>query len=111
MKRTGQSVREADFEVIDTDAIPVMVLNFNTKEEDLIKEGLRDFGFTPDSTGLKKFILEAMKPEKQPSYHGATERVLGKAVEYVAQNPDAVRQGAQLLNSTLRGLFGSQKHR
>lgn len=103
----NRNPRETECEILDTDAIPVMCLSFTPKQEQQVKEGLEDFGFTPDSEGLKKFILESMKPEKAPAYRGATERVLGKAVEYIANNPDAVRQGAQIINTSLRGMFGT----
>lgn len=78
-----------------------MFLTFRENELELVREGLRDYGYTPDNEGLKKFILDCMEDSTgDPS--GRPERIAGQINRFVEENPEIVRTAAGLVQSLRR---------
>jgi hypothetical protein len=78
-----------------------MFLTFRENELELVREGLRDYGYTPDNEGLKKFILDCMQDDTgDPS--GRPERIAGQINRFVEENPEIVRTAAGLVRSLRR---------
>ena len=75
-----------------------MFLTFRENELELVREGLRDYGYTPDNEGLKKFILDCMAEEESDP----AEKVAGQINRFVEENPEIVRTAAGLVRSLRR---------
>jgi len=78
-----------------------MFLTFRENELELVREGLRDYGYTPDNEGLKKFILDCMQDDTGDP-PGRPERIAGQINRFVEENPEIVRTAAGLVRSLRR---------
>jgi len=90
-------------------AIEGVFLEFTREELQEIYEVLERFDYTPDSKGLKEYILEDMfgEDDEEPSRPDTTDGFIKKAQTFVAENPATVK----LAFDTLSKIAGSFKKR
>ena len=69
---------------------------------------LEEEGYTPDSDGIKKFLVDECELDEEPEdgdfdvrdiKETATDRVLGKVQEYVEEHPEMVAQAKSLMSN------------
>lgn len=68
-------------------------LSVTDEEEEEIKQALIELDYSPDSEGVKKFLLDCVREEEDetPAYEGATGRVLGDVLGYALHNPEKIQ--------------------
>jgi hypothetical protein len=88
-----------------TEALPGFLLIFKPKETQKIKDMLIDEGYTPDSDGLKDFILAALaEPELKPE-----ERIGAMVGNFIADHPEIVTGGAKMAGRVMAAFMKKRK--
>ncbi len=93
-------------------AIPCHVLSFSPEQMEDIRVGLTDLGYSPDTDGLKKFILESLSGTggtEEPPEPGPADRVIHRIADYLKENPDTVRMYGRLAGNLLDKVLKKQK--
>jgi hypothetical protein len=74
------------------DQVTGYFISFSPDEMKFINENLEDFGYPPDISGVKKWIIDTLQDaiDDTPP-ETATDRVIRKAEKYLIDNPHIVR--------------------
>jgi hypothetical protein len=83
------------------------LLSFKGEEISRVRKALADEGYTPDSDGLKQFILDELVEEQEPQ----AQRVGGMLGAFLRENPQVVQAGLQAVTGGLGCLFTKRRRR
>lgn len=76
------------------------ILEFEPKQFETIKRRLEARGYPPDSTGLKKLIVDLAEREEGPEY-----RIGGMIGEFIEKNPAAIMTGMSIGSEIVSGVM------
>jgi hypothetical protein len=77
-------------------AIPCMALSFSNNEMNDIKEFLSENDYSPDSDGLKEYILDTVYDDTDEEKRSTEKDIVNQINNFLADNPNTVNMAANL---------------